>query len=522
MATIPTQRDRAATTTAAAFDPFPGRAVRAEAQRDLGRAQSIINLTGTVVNVAGQLGTAFANSRKRTAQAKFNADLEQVSTELKAEFPDDPEAFQEQYLAHVADLTDNQPFLGKEAQFVAEARMARDLGTIIQSQITLQKQEDLAGLNSQERIFTSQAQDLNPVVSGIKIAEYGALVDASVEDRIITAQDGEQRKHNIQFNAERGIARLLPTTTAIEGLRAAKLMSSATPEQRDSMINELVSENNAEQTAERSIQTGIDKATKKKFQDTEDAVTLTLDQMILEDGAIDPEFLRSQLPNMKRAVRDNYIQFVRNTQPSQDDGPTLEGIATKLDDNDLDGARADLSSALTVGLIKTSTFLSITDHIRTMRGDLTPAQESGVTILKDALRPIAGDPGGYMDRAGMSRAQRDYRNWMRANPTAPFEQHEAKADELVLRYQRVAYDKMVTAEGVPVELGPVAQSDVTQELLAAGFELLKESFSSGVITEDDYRSRAKRYTTWRQFVERRDANTALIEARRKERAARNQ
>lgn len=501
MGTIPTQRDRAAVTTAAAFDPFPGRAVRAEAQRELGRAQSIISLTGTAVNVAGQLGQKFLDSKKRSAQAKFNAGLEQVSSELKAAHPDDPEAFQEQFRAHIADLTDGQPFLGKEAQFVAEAKMARDLGTILQRQIAVQKQEDLAGLNSQERIFTSQAQDLNPVVSATKIEEFRNLVDAAVEDRVITAQDGDKRKHNIQFNAERGIVKLLPPATALKGLQDGTFLKSGTPEQVVVMAEQVRAKLYQDLRLATTLQNAELKASKaERTADNEAAVDRI--EVARRNNTFTLADLDKEAKFLTGAEQRTYLTDLQAPTSTTDTAGSIVSIEGPLSIGDPNGAQHALANAITDGGVSTDSIKYYNKQIRLMRNKI---QNESRKRIHDQFQLVAGAMRGMgpvmqdIQRNALSQ----FAEFVEANPFATQSDLLIEEKAIIDRFNILALDRITETIGLPRTLASdVTRDNMTDSHLTAAYRTLKFMRSEEAVTEESFLNQGEIIDTWKAFLEK--------------------
>ncbi len=497
MATIPTQRDRVSPTTAAAVDPFPGRAIRAQAQRDLGRAQSIISLTGTAVNVAGQLGEQWVRSKRRSEQAEFNAGLERVSTELQAEFADnpDPEVFQEQFRAALADLRDGKKFLGEEAQFVGEAKMARDLGTILQRQVTLQKQADLAGLNSQQRVMTAQAQVLDPIASVVEIAKFGTLVDAAVEDGIITASDGEKRRHEMQFNTERGIAKLLPTEPAIRGLQDATLLTSGTPEQRSDMIDQVEAEFRRDLAAETAAQNSALKAEKaERAADNEAAVDRI--EVARRGNTFTLAMLDEEAKFLTGAEQRTYLKDLQSPESTTDSAGSIVSIEGPLGVGDFNATQHALANAIDRGGVTTDTIKYYNRQIRMGRDKI---QNDSRKRIHDQFQLIPGS----MRAMGpvMQDIQRNslsqFADFVEANPFATQKDLVIEEKAIIDSFNILALDRVTETIGLPrTRASSVTRDNITTSDLNDSYRTLKFLRSEEAITEESFLNQSEIIQTW--------------------------
>lgn len=497
MATIPTRRESVSPSTAAGFDPFPGRTIRAQAQRDLGSAQSAINLAGQALNVATTLGSQYIKSKQRTEQAEFNAGLETLSTNLQAKFADNPDAeqYQVEFQDGVAGLTQDKKFLGEEAKFVGEARLARDLGTILQRQVTLQKQADLAGLNSQQRVMTAQAQVLDPIASVVEIAKFGALVDAAVEDGIITASDGEKRRHGMQFDVERGIAKLLPTEPAIIGLEAATLLTSGTPEQRSDLKDQVVADFRRDLAVETASQNAALKAEKaERAADNEAAV----DRIEVErrNNTFTLASLDREAKFLTGAEQRTYLKDLQSPESSTDSAGSIVSIEGPLAVGDFNATQHALANAIDRGGVTTDTIKYYNRQIRMGRDKI---QNDSRKRIHDQFQLIAGAMRGMgpvmqdIQRNALSQ----FADFVEANPFATQKDLVIEEKAIIDSFNILALDRVTETIGLPrTRSSNVTRDNITISDLNDSYRTLKFLRSEEAITEGSFLNQSEIIKTW--------------------------
>lgn len=508
MATIPTQRDRVSPTTAAAVDPFPGRAIRAEAQRDLGRAQSIISLTGTAVNVAGQLGSAFEASKKRSAQAKFNAGLEQVSAELQAEFPDDPVAFQEQFRAHIADLMDESSFLGEEAQFAGEARMARDMGTIVQRQIALQKDEARAGLNSELRRLGQDSGNLNAVRAATATATAFALIDAEAEDRTISAVEAGSLKHNYNLTAERGIIKALPPGVAIQGIEDKRLGQSHSPEQQLDLIEQSEARYFRNRARANSVEVSADNQSADKLKARQDAAMIDVELRKL-NGTLTPEDVRPLATLLDPSDFRIAVNTTLEVNAPADDATWMQQINTAIDENNTAMAKFLISEALLGGVLTPSTADSFRRVVRTRSEDLSPVQKRGLSLIRESLAPPPGARSeAIIYQQARLNASVEYLKQLELNPVLASGDIDKMAQDIVQRFSVFVTSDIVETFGLPVEVLEVNpdlnQDTVTVDDFISAGEITNAKHDAGLMDTEVWRQKVDRLNLWTDEIERRN------------------
>ena len=511
MATIPTRRESVTPTGQAGLDRRPGQEIRQEAQRQLGSAQSIISLTGSVVNAAGQLGQQFVNSKRRTEQAEYNAGLEGLSTDLQAKYADNPDAekFQIDFQAGDAALREGKKFLGDEAKFAGEARMARDVGTIIQRQVTLQKDKDLAGLNSQQRVMTAQGQTADPLVSAMKILEFGTLVDAAVEDRVITEQDGDKRKHSMQFNTERGRAILLPTEPAIQGLQEGTLLASGTPEQRLALTEQI--EAKFYRTLERrnATESSADTASEAALKKKQDAAMIQVQLGKLNDTLtpVDVEALATLLDPGDFSIAVNTVLQVN---APEDDGSWMQMINTAIDNDNTAQAKFIIAEALVGGFLTPSAADSFRRVVRTRSEDLSPVQKRGLSLIRESLAPPPGARSeAIIYQQARLNASVEYLKQLELNPVLPSGDIDKMAQDIVQRFSVFVTSDIVETFGLPVEVLEVNpdlnQDTVTVDDFVSAGEITQGKLEGGLIDRDEWRLKMDRLNLWTDEMERRNA-----------------
>lgn len=497
MATIPRQRETVSPTGLAGVDPRPGQELRAQAQRDLGRSQSIINLTGAVVNVATTLGSQYIKSKQRTEQAEFNAGLELGSTELQAKFADNPDAeqFQVEFQDMIAGLTEGKKFLGEEAKFVGEAKMARDLGTILQRQVAFQKQADLAGLNTQERVLTSQGQTDDPLVSAMKVLEFGALVDASVEDRVITASQGEQRKQTMQFNVERGVARLLPTEPAIRGLEAGTLLASGTPEQRADLTDQVEAKFYRELSTATAAQNSALKASKAEGVAANEAA---VDRIEAErrNNTFTLASLDREAKFLSGGEQRTYLKILQSPESMTDSGGSIVSIEEPLAVGDFNATQHALANAIDRGGVTTD---SIKYYNRQIRMGRVKIQNDSRKRIHDQFQLIPGAMRslGPVLQDIQRNALSQFADFVEANPFATQKDLVIEEKAIIDSFNILALDRYTETIGLPrTRASNVTRDNMTISDLNDSYRTLKFLRSEEAVTEESFLNQTEIIKAW--------------------------
>lgn len=228
----------------------------------------------------------------------------------------------------------------------------------------------------------------------------------------------------------------------------------------------------------------------------------------VHEGTLTFEWLQA---NRRTLSQGDYTALVKELRGDRgaDDPTTVADLTARLAGEDIE---SDARRELQAGRLKTETYRSLVSQNRAALADDRPASpyKSGRELVNVTLRPpdVLG-VGAAQDAARAAQAQAlvEYDSWAAANPSADRAAHLEEAQNIIRRYQVVAFERMAIGVGLPRTYRGARQDLKLPDLDAAEQQTI-QLLDARQLTADQAAQELRKIEAWREILARQPVKKA--------------
>lgn len=221
------------------------------------------------------------------------------------------------------------------------------------------------------------------------------------------------------------------------------------------------------------------------------------------NGTLDRPFVEAR---RRWLTPSEYNGALKLLAPSaaQDDPQTLSRIMPRIDSEDLGN---EITREFAGGNLSSPTYRALMEKNRSVLKDDQPASpyKSGRALVNETLDPgLLTGPAESALRGARAQALTEYDNWAAGNLKAPRADHLAQAQDVIRRYQVVAFDQMSLATGLPRAYAGTRQDLKPADLDAAEARTIAD-LDAARITRAQADQELRKIESWRGILQKKPA-----------------
>lgn len=343
------------------------------------------------------------------------------------------------------------------------------------------------------------AEAASPQERAEAVAQGRAAIQSAAQTGVINAETAGKRERAFLSRLDEVTARKL---IAADPFSAAKVLgnSKILPNiDEKARVQLLETANRRVEAIERENTAKADRAERRAEREIRrqgDEAAKELDQL-LADGVLTREAVDKKRGVLSPSEYRGFLKAVGPKEIDADDRDTIARIEPILG---TPGADYQIDLAFATDKLKTETYRSLRNKNRELMKDDQPDSpyKTGREFLSVGLDPgqISNDPTVRQPLAiARVRALRDYDNWIAGNPNAVREDIQRKADEVLERYQNVAFGELRLALPRPYGFSG-SKRDVTPDTVTEAAGKILQDQAAGKLSPTEAARELQNLDVW--------------------------